>query len=64
MKTLLVTIIAAVALLLMAFLLMGVKALFVKGGEFPSGHVHELPQRRRRALWRLEQIRLNKRKKY
>lgn len=39
MKELMLTL----ALLLAAILLMGVKALFVKGGKFPSGHVHDLP---------------------
>lgn len=39
MKIALVTI----ALLAVAVCLLGVKALFVKGGKFPSGHVHDLP---------------------
>ncbi len=39
MKIALVTIV----LLAAAVLLMGIKALFVKGGKFPSGHVHDLP---------------------
>jgi len=39
MKLLLVT----VVLLLTAVVLMAVKVLFVKGGQFPSGHVHDLP---------------------
>ena len=39
MKLLLVT----VSLLLVAVVLMGVKVRFVKGGRFPSGHVHDLP---------------------
>lgn len=39
MKVLLITI----CLLLAAVVLMGVKVLFVKGGKFPSGHVHDLP---------------------
>lgn len=34
---------AAMVLLLMAIVLMGVKAFFVKGGKFPTGHVHDLP---------------------
>ncbi|MDE6283688.1 MAG: hypothetical protein K2L97_06840 [Muribaculaceae bacterium] len=54
MKTLLLTGISVVALLAAAIALMGVKALFVKGGEFPSGHVHDLPRRRRHALARLK----------
>lgn len=39
MKLLIITI----CLLLAAVVLMGVKVLFVKGGKFPSGHVHDLP---------------------
>jgi len=39
MKLLLVTI----CLLLAAVLLLGVKVFFVKGGKFPSGHVHDIP---------------------
>lgn len=54
MKTILVTLIAVVALLAMAIALLGVKALFVKGGKFPSGHVHDLPRRRRQARERLK----------
>lgn len=34
---------ATIILLAAAVLLMGIKALFVKGGKFPSGHVHDLP---------------------
>lgn len=36
------TILLAVALLAAAVVLMGVKALFVKGGRFPQAHSHEL----------------------
>lgn len=54
MKTILVTLLAVVALLAMAIALLGVKALFVKGGRFPSGHVHDLPRRRRQAQQRLK----------
>lgn len=39
MKTLILTII----LVTLAVLLLGVKALFVKNGKFPSGHVHDIP---------------------
>ena len=53
MKTILVTVISVVSLLAIAIALMGVKALFVKGGKFPTGHVYELPRRRRQALERL-----------
>lgn len=35
------TIFLAVFLVLAAFILLGVKVLFVKGGKFPSGHVHD-----------------------
>ncbi len=31
----------AIILLALAVVLLGVKALFVKGGKFPSGHVHD-----------------------
>ncbi len=36
------TIILTIALLALAIVLMGVKALFVKGGRFPQAHSHEL----------------------
>lgn len=36
------TAILAFSLLLCAVALMGVRALFVKGGRFPSGHVHDI----------------------
>ena len=35
-------IVITLALLFAAVLLLGVKALFVKGGRFPSGHIHDL----------------------
>lgn len=38
LKTLLITFILVFILLAVAFLLLGVKVLFVKGGKFPSGH--------------------------
>lgn len=46
------TILSAAALLALAVVLMGVKALFVKGGGFPQAHSHELRDipRRRKAL--------------
>lgn len=34
----------------LAVVLMGVKALFVKGGKFPSGHAHDHPELRRRGI--------------
>ena len=40
MKLLLITI----ALVALAVVLLGVKVLFVKGGKFPSGQAHDLPQ--------------------
>ncbi len=40
MKLILITI----GLIAVAVVLLGVKVLFVKGGEFPSGHAHNLPQ--------------------
>lgn len=61
MKTLLVTAVAVVCLLAVAVLLLGVKALFVKGGKFPSGHAHDLPRRQRLAREALEQRRAQKR---
>lgn len=36
------------ALLTAAVILLGVKALFVKGGRFPSGHVHDIPALRKK----------------
>lgn len=44
MKILLLTFI----LLAIAFILLGVKVLFVKGGKFPSGHAHDIPALRSR----------------
>lgn len=40
----------SVILLLLAFVLLGVKVLFVKEGKFPSGHVHDHPEMRRRGI--------------
>lgn len=39
----------------LAIVLLGVKVLFVKGGKFPSGHVHDLPARQAQALKRRRQ---------
>lgn len=44
------TLFLTVILVAIAFVLLAVKVLFVKGGRFPSGHVHDLPQLRRRGL--------------
>ena len=46
----LTTIAFAVALMALAVVLLGVKVLFVKGGKFPSGHVHDNPELRRRGM--------------
>lgn len=45
MKLLLITI----ALVALAVVLLGVKVLFVKGGKFPSGHAHDLPQLKKKS---------------
>ena len=37
-------ILLAIVLVALSVVLHGVKVLFVKGGKFPSGHVHDLPQ--------------------
>ncbi|MBD5170752.1 MAG: hypothetical protein HDT07_01920 [Bacteroidales bacterium] len=39
MKVIFLTIGLAIGLVLVALLLLGVRALFVKGGRFPSSHV-------------------------
>lgn len=44
MKTAILTIV----LLAAAVIMLGVKALFVKGGKFPSAHAHDIEKRRRR----------------
>lgn len=38
----------SIALVLVSFLLLGVKVLFIKGGRFPSGH--STPELRRRGI--------------
>ncbi len=48
MKTLFITVILAVVLIGIAIVALGIKVLFVKGGRFPSGHAHDLPELRRR----------------
>lgn len=40
----------AVALIGIAVVLLGVKVLFVKGGQFPSGHAHDNYELRRRGI--------------
>lgn len=44
------TVILSICLVAVAFVLLGVKVLFVKGGKFPSGHVHSSPALRRRGV--------------
>lgn len=46
--TALITVALAVILIAAAFVLLGVKVLFKKGGKFPSGHVHDNPELRKR----------------
>ncbi len=41
------TVILAIVIVALCFVLLGVKVLFVKGGKFPSGHAHEIEARRR-----------------
>lgn len=44
------TVILSLILIAVAFVLLGVKVLFVKGGKFPSGHVHNNPGLRKRGI--------------
>ena len=44
------TLLLSIALLALAFVLLGVKVLFVKGGRFPSSHAHSSPELRRRGV--------------
>ncbi|MGM9870245.1 MAG: hypothetical protein ACI31E_00425 [Muribaculaceae bacterium] len=44
------TVFLAIILVLAAFILLGVKVLFVKGGKSPSGHVHYNPALRKRGM--------------
>ncbi len=46
MKLVLITII----FLAVAFVLLGIKALFIKGGKFPSGHAHDSQALRQRGV--------------
>lgn len=43
-------ILLSIALVAVAFLLLGVKVLFVKGGRFPSGHVHDSEAMKKRGI--------------
>lgn len=42
MTTVSIVIMFSIALIAVAVLLLGVKVFFVKGGRFPSGHVHDI----------------------
>ncbi len=44
------TVILAISLVLISVVLLGVKVLFVKGGKFPSGHVHDIDSLRRKGI--------------
>ncbi|MCM1522633.1 MAG: hypothetical protein NC039_08285 [Muribaculaceae bacterium] len=45
-----IPILLSVALIGVAVVLLGVKVLFVKGGHFPSGHAHDIPELRRKGI--------------
>lgn len=40
----------SIALVAVAFVLLGVRVLFVKGGRFPSSHAHSSDELRRRGV--------------
>lgn len=40
----------SIILIGLAIVMLGVKVFFVKGGRFPSGHVHSSPELRRRGI--------------
>lgn len=44
------TVLSAIVLVAVAALLLGVKALFVKGGRFPSGHVGDIDALRSKGI--------------
>lgn len=44
------TLLLSIIIVALAFVLLGVKVLFVKGGKFPSGHVHSNPALTRRGI--------------
>lgn len=44
------TIILSVIILLICVVLLGVKVLFIKGVEFPSGHIHSSAPLRKRGI--------------
>ncbi|MCM1033898.1 MAG: hypothetical protein NC405_09145 [Odoribacter sp.] len=43
-------IILTILFIAIAILLLGVKVFFVKGGQFPSSHVHDSPALRRKGI--------------
>lgn len=47
-----ILILASLSILLVgiAVVLLGVKALFVRGGRFPSGHAHDIPALRKKGI--------------
>lgn len=50
MKVVLLVAILSVLLVAIAFLLLGVKVLFVKNGKFPSSHVHDVEALRNKGI--------------
>ncbi|MDE6048317.1 MAG: hypothetical protein K2G09_01300 [Paramuribaculum sp.] len=44
------TVLPAIILVLLAVVILGVKALFVKGGKFPSGHASDIPALREKGI--------------
>ncbi len=44
------TVFLAIIIVALAFVLLGVKVLFVRGGKFPSGHVHDNPALRQKGI--------------
>ncbi|MDE6265277.1 MAG: hypothetical protein K2M11_09070 [Paramuribaculum sp.] len=44
------TVLPAIILVLVAVVILGVKALFVKGGRFPSGHASDIPALRKKGI--------------
>lgn len=43
-------VIISIILVGLAFVLLGIKVLFVKGGKFPSGHIHSSKAMRERGI--------------
>lgn len=44
------TVLPAIILVLVAVVILGVKALFVKGGKFPSGHASDITALRKKGI--------------